>query len=63
MAIQKEYERLLSDDKLMPVIEPKVDLVKLDDKVIKSSKDVKINDKLNIKLNEGELIEKVEEIK
>lgn len=32
MAIKKEYERLLSDKKLMPVIEPKVDLVKCDDK-------------------------------
>ena len=32
MAIKKEYERLLKDDKLMPVIEPKVDLVKCDDK-------------------------------
>ena len=34
MAIQKEYERLLSDEKLLPVIEPKVDLVKLDEKGI-----------------------------
>ena len=32
MAIKKEYERLLKDDKLLPVIEPKVDLVKCDDK-------------------------------
>lgn len=34
MAIKKEYERLLKDDKLMPVIEPKVDLVKCDEKVL-----------------------------
>ena len=32
MAIKKEYERLLKDDKLLPVIEPKVDLVKCDNK-------------------------------
>lgn len=32
MAIKKEYDRLLSDKKLLPVIEPKVDLVKCDDK-------------------------------
>ena len=32
MAIKKEYERLIKDDKLLPVIEPKVDLVKCDDK-------------------------------
>jgi len=38
-------------------------LVKLDDKVIKSSKDVKIDDKINIKLHDGEIMAKVEEIK
>ena len=38
-------------------------LVKLDDKVIKSSKDLKLDDKLNIKLHDGEVIAKVEEIK
>ena len=32
MAIKKEYERLLTKEKLMPVIEPKVDLVKCDEK-------------------------------
>ena len=32
MAIKKEYERLLTREKVMPVIEPKVDLVKCDDK-------------------------------
>ena len=32
MAVKKEYERLLTKEKLMPVIEPKVDLVKCDDK-------------------------------
>lgn len=31
MAIKKEYEKLLSNDKLMPVIEPKVDLIKCDE--------------------------------
>ena len=31
MAIKKEYERLLTKEKVMPVIEPKVDLVKCDD--------------------------------
>lgn len=38
-------------------------LVKVNDKVIKSSKDVKLDDLLNIKLHDGELIAKVEEIK
>ena len=32
MAIKKEYERLLVKEKVMPVIEPKVDLVKCDEK-------------------------------
>ena len=32
MAIKKEYEKIIQDDKIMPVIEPKVDLVKCDDK-------------------------------
>ena len=32
MAVKKEYDRLLTKEKLMPVIEPKVDLVKCDDK-------------------------------
>ena len=31
MAIKKEYDRLLNDKKLMPIIEPKVDLVSVDD--------------------------------
>ena len=38
-------------------------LVKINDKVIKSSKEVKLDDLLNIKLHDGELIAKVEEIK
>ena len=29
MAVKKEYERLLDKEKVMPVIEPKVELVKL----------------------------------
>ena len=32
MAVKKEYTRLLTKEKLMPVIEPKVDLVKCDEK-------------------------------
>lgn len=31
MAIKHEYERIIKDEKVMPVIEPKVDLVKCDD--------------------------------
>jgi len=31
MAIKKEYDRLLNDKKILPIIEPKVDLVKLED--------------------------------
>ena len=38
-------------------------LVKLNDKVIKSSKDVKIADLINIKLHDGDIVAKVEEIK
>ena len=32
MAIKKEYDRLLTKEKVMPIIEPKVDLVSCDDK-------------------------------
>lgn len=32
MAVKKEYERLLTKEKVMPVIEPKVDLIKCDEK-------------------------------
>ena len=35
MAIKKEYERLLTKENIMPVIEPKVDLVKCDAKELK----------------------------
>jgi len=38
-------------------------LVKLNDKVIKSSKELRINDVVNIKLHDGEINAKVEEIK
>ena len=38
-------------------------LVKHNDKVIKNSKDLKINDEINIKLHEGEIISVVKEIK
>lgn len=38
-------------------------LVKKDDKVIKESKDLKINDKINIKLYDGEIKAQVKEIK
>ena len=38
-------------------------LVKLNDKVIKSSKELKENDKINIKLHDGEVIGIVKEIK
>jgi len=38
-------------------------LVKFNDKVIRSSKDLKENDEINIKLHDGELISVVKEIK
>jgi len=38
-------------------------LVRINDKVIKSSKDLKLDDLVNIKLHDGEIIAKVEEIK
>lgn len=38
-------------------------LVKVNDKVIKSSKEINVNDIVNIKLYEGEILAKVEEIK
>ena len=34
MAIKKEYDRLLDSEKLLPVIQPKVDLVTCDDKLL-----------------------------
>ena len=38
-------------------------LVKVEDKIIKDTSDLKINDKLNIKLYKGEVIAEVKEIK
>lgn len=38
-------------------------LVKLNNKVVKSSKDLKLDDLVNIKLHDGEIVAKVEEIK
>ena len=32
MAIKKEYDRILAEGKIVPVIEPKIDLVTLDEK-------------------------------
>jgi len=32
MAIKKEYDRIITEGKILPVIEPKIDLVKLDEK-------------------------------
>lgn len=45
------------------ILEKGYSVVKVNKKVIKSSQDLKINDKINIKLYEGEVFAKVEEIK
>ena len=38
-------------------------LVKVEDKIIKDTKDLKVNDKIDIKLYKGEVVAEVKEIK
>ena len=45
------------------IMEKGYSLVKVDDRIIKDTKDLKVNDKLNIKLYKGEVIAEVKEIK
>ena len=45
------------------IMEKGYSLVKVDDRIIKDAKDLKVNDKLNIKLYKGEVIAEVKEIK
>ena len=45
------------------IMEKGYSLVKVEDKIIKDTKDLKVNDKLNIKLYKGEVIAEVKEIK
>ena len=45
------------------IMEKGYSLVKVDDKIIKDTNDLKVNDKLNIKLYKGEVIAEVKEIK
>ena len=63
---KNKYELLLNTLKLvnpLGILEKGYSLVSKDDKVIKSSKDVKINDIINIKLHEGEIKAEVKENK
>ena len=45
------------------IMEKGYSLVKVDDKIIKDTKDLKVNDKLDIKLYKGEVVAEVKEIK
>lgn len=45
------------------IMEKGYSLVKVEDRIIKDTKDLKVNDKLNIKLYKGEVIAEVKEIK
>jgi len=69
MAIKKEYARLLSDDKLNPVIEPKVDLVKCDEKelevkfVFVTEPSVKLGKYTNLGVKEDKVKVTKEEVK
>jgi len=45
------------------IMEKGYSLVKIDDKIIKDSKDIKVNDTIDIKLYKGEVIAEVKEIK
>ena len=45
------------------IMEKGYSLVRVDDKIVKNTKDLKVNDKLNIKLYKGEVVAEVKEIK
>jgi len=69
MAIKKEYDRLLNDKKLLPIIEPKVDLVSLaDDKlevkfVFVLEPKVKLGDYTNLGIKKEKVKVTKEEVK
>lgn len=63
---KNKYEMLVNTLKLvnpLNILEKGYSLVKLDDKLIKSTKNLKVKDKINIKLHEGEMTAVVEKIK
>lgn len=63
---KNKYDMLVNTLKLvnpLNILEKGYSLVKIDDKLIKSSKDVKVNDEVNIKLYEGEIRATVKEVK
>ena len=57
MAIKKEYDRILSEGKILPVIEPKIDLVSCDDDklevkfVFVTEPKVELGEYTNLKVN------------
>ena len=62
---KNKYEMLLNTLKLvnpLGILEKGYSLVKVDDKIVKSTKDIKINDTLDIKLHEGNIKAQVKEI-
>ena len=69
MAIKKEYERLISDKKLMPVIEPKVDLVSCDENGVEvkfifvSEPEVKLGEYKNLSVKKEKVKVTKEEVK
>ena len=69
IAIKNEYERLISDEKLMPVIEPKVDLVSCDEKglevkfIFVSEPEVKLGEYKNLSVKKEKVKVTKEEVK
>ncbi len=62
---KNKYEMLLNTLKLvnpLGILEKGYSLVKVDDKIVKSTKDIKVNDTLDIKLHEGNIKAQVKEI-
>ncbi len=63
---KNKYELLVNTLKLvnpLNILEKGYSLVKVDDKLVKSSKDIKLKDKVNVKLHEGEFEAVVSKIK
>ena len=63
---KNKYELLVNTLKLvnpLNILEKGYSLVKVEDKLVKSSKDVKVKDIVNIKLHEGEIMAVVKEVK
>lgn len=69
MAIKKEYDRILSEGKILPVIEPKIDLVSCDDKklevkfVFVEEPKVELGEYTNLKVKKEKVKVSKEEVK